>query len=173
MGEEDTFPKGFFSAGDLGAEGDPREIGESFLIFFAKGEGDETGTALRHLEIELAGDPLAEIRGTQVSERETAGCDDKGVGSEWSPVALDEEISVPMDGLCTAIQEDFNARFFAFLKKKACDLFGGGFAEKLAQLLLVIFDLVFLHQTNEILRCEPGQGRFAKVFIGGEEVLRV
>jgi hypothetical protein len=72
----------------------------------------------------------------------------------------------------SAVEKSLHAGGAAFRFQHVRDDFRGVIAEKLAQRLLVVGDVVFFNQRDEIGGRVAGEGGFRKVIVCGDEVFR-
>src|SRR5580692_276768 len=73
----------------------------------------------------------------------------------------------------SAAEKDLNIRGFAFRFEHVRDVLRGEIAEKLAQSFLVIRDVMFLDEGDEVGGCVSGQGGFGEVFVCGDKAFRL
>ena len=172
MGEEHRLLEGLSRMGDAYRKGDSGQRSEERLLSSVEGEGNQTGSQVRHPEAELPGDPVADVGGSEFREGEPSRGHDQRIGGE-GPARRDHlEAIIPHDILHAASAEDPDTRPAALALQHHDDLPGIPVTELLAELLLVVGDAVLPDQRDEIPGRVAGQGRLAEVGIPREVVLR-
>lgn len=167
----------FFAEALLSASGDDFcgnacEVAIAFAVFGAESQRHQCRAARLECDAELLGDVIAKRGRPHLGDRESASGDYQRWSGKLRILRGYCEAKIVSDFLNMRVEEDFYACSGAFFFEQCDDLLRGAIAEELAKRLLVIGDLVFFNERDEILRGVASQCGFGEVGIGGEKILR-
>ncbi len=142
----------------------------------SKTSGTSAGPRLDDRVAELAREPVAEVAGAELRDRQAAGGDDDAAGARPArrSVSSAKADAVARDGL-DARRAGGAARAPASHSASSMSMIcrARAVAEQLALVLLVPGDAVALDQGDEVERRVAGERRAAEVGVGRDEVRRV
>ena len=146
------------------------QVAPAVRVLFIEDQGNEAGSAINDTKAKLLGEVISEAGCTHLRDRQATGGDDQRLGMKAPLRSLDEEAIRLRNRFDLRAEEDVDASGCAFTLQHRYHLQCGPVAEELAKRLLVIADVMSIHQRDHVFRREAGERGLGEVRIFGEEV---
>ena len=172
MRDQHFLPERLVVRGNLDFRGDSGQIAILLAVFCPQHERHERGPGFADLHPELAGDVIPQRGRAYFWNRKSACRYDQDWGMKFAGLGANDEFVRASNLLNVAVQNNLHSCGPAFGFEQFHDILRGAVAEKLAERLLVIGNVVFFNQRDEVRRFVPSQGGFREVGIRGIEIFR-
>ena len=149
------------------------QVGIGAGILVVERDRYQAGPGLKNFQAKLAGQPVAEVGGAGLRNRQASGGDHQNGRPKLSLASAHDKFIAAVYFFNRDLRQQMNAGIRTFLFEHPQDVLRGAVAEELTQGLFVIRNVMLLHQRDKIRRRVPDQRGFYEVRICRDKVFRL